>query len=401
MYCTQNITEDVVWVGGSDRRLAQFENLFPLPNGVTYNSYVIQDEKTALLDTADASIAHQFLENVEYTLADKPLDYLVINHMEPDHCAMIHEIVRRWPQVKLVGNSKTFKLLGQFFDFSLEDRCIEVKEGDTLNLGRHTLTFVMTPMVHWPEVMMTYDQTDKILFCADAFGTFGAFNGPIFADEVDFQHRVLEEARRYYTNIVGKYGMQVQTTLKKAATLDIQALCPLHGPIWRKDIPWFLEKYDRWSRYEPEEKGVVIVYGSMYGHTQNAAEVLANLLAQKNISNLRVYDISKTHYSYVISDLFCYSHFVLAAPTYNTGIYLPMEDLLHDMAALNLQNRTYSLIGNGSWAPLSAKKMAALLASMKNMQQVGEPLTIRSSLKKEQLPEMEQLAQAIADSLQA
>lgn len=400
MYCTQKVTDDIIWVGGSDRRLALFENLFPLPDGVSYNAYLIQDSKTALMDTADAAITRQFLENVEHALDGRELDYLIVNHMEPDHCAVIGEIVRRWPQVKLVGNAKTFQMIGQFFDFPLDDKCIQVKEGDTLDLGHHLLTFMMAPMVHWPEVMMTYDATDKILFCADAFGTFGAFHGSIFADEVDFQNRYADEARRYYANIVGKYGAQVQSVLKKAAKLDIAMLCPLHGPIWRQDIAWFLKKYDLWSRYEPEEQGVMIAYGSMYGNTSNMAEVLANLLAQKGVHALRVYDISKTDTSYLIADAFRYSNLVLAAPTYNNGIYLPMETLLHDMAALNLQNRRYSLLGNGSWAPISANKMNEHLSTMKGMQQVGEPLQIRSSLKPEQLPQLEALAQAVVDSLQ-
>lgn len=399
MYCTRKVTDDIVWVGGSDRRLALFENLFPLPEGVSYDSYVILDEKTALMDTADASIGQQFLENVESTLNGRKLDYLVIDHMEPDHCAAVAQVVCRWPEVKLVGNTKTFQILGQFFNMPLEGRSIVVKEGDTLSLGRHTLSFVMAPMVHWPEVMMTYDSTDKVLFSADAFGTFGAFHGTIFADEADFQNHCLDEARRYYTNIVGKYGAQVQAVLKKAAGLEISVLCPLHGPIWRKDIAWFLEKYDRWSRYQPEENGVVIAYGTMYGHTGNAAELLANLLAAKNVPNICVYDISKTHSSYVISDMFRYSNFVLASPTYNNNLYLPMDALLRDMAALNLQNRSYSLIENGSWAPVAAKKMGEQLAAMKSMQQVGTTLTVRSALKNEQMPQIEQFADAIAASL--
>ncbi|ARP51230.1 MULTISPECIES: FprA family A-type flavoprotein [Caproicibacterium] len=399
MPCTQKVTDDIVWVGGSDRRLALFENVFPLPDGISYNAYVILDEKTALMDTADAAIAERFLTNVEGALAGRKLDYLVVNHMEPDHCAMIGEIVRRYPEIKLVGNTKTFRFMEQFFDFPLQDRCITVKEGDTLTLGRHLLHFVMAPMVHWPEVMMSYDSTDKILFSADAFGTFGAFHGPIFADQINFQVRYVDEARRYYTNIVGKYGPQVQAVLKKATGLDIAILCPLHGPIWRKDLGWILDKYDKWSRYEPEEKGVVIAYGSMYGNTEAAAEELANLLAQKGVTALRLYDVSKTDSSYLISDLFRFSNFVLAAPTYNNGVYLPMNALLHDIAALNLQNRQYSLISNGSWAPISGKKMDEALNKLKGMQQVGETVQFRSSLKAEQLPQLKALAQAICDSL--
>jgi flavorubredoxin len=399
MYCTREVAPDVYWVGGSDRRLALFENMFPLPDGVSYDAYVILDDKTAALDTVDSAITGQYLENLDHVLNGRHLDYLIVNHMEPDHCAVIGEMVLRHPDLKLVGNKKTFQFISQFYDFPLEGRCIEVKEGDTLNLGRHVLTFVMAPMVHWPEAMVTYDTTEKILFSADAFGTFGAFHGHLFADEVDFQNRYADEARRYYTNIVGKYGSQVQAVLKKAGTIDIQTICPLHGPIWRKDLGWILDKYNHWSSYTPEEPGVVIAYASMYGNTQNAAEILANFLSEKGVKEIRVYDISKTHSSYVISDAFRFSNIVFAAPTYNNGIYFGMEALIRDMIRLNLQNRKVSFIGNGTWVPVCTKDMEKLATEMKNTTVVGDQVVIRSSVKEEQLAALDKLASDIAASL--
>ena len=399
MYCTREVAPDVYWVGGSDRRLALFVNMFPLPDGVSYDAYVILDDKTAALDTVDSAITGQYLENLDHVLNGRHLDYLIVNHMEPDHCAVIGEMVLRHPDLKLVGNKKTFQFISQFYDFPLEGRCIEVKEGDTLNLGRHVLTFVMAPMVHWPEAMVTYDTTEKILFSADAFGTFGAFHGHLFADEVDFQNRYADEARRYYTNIVGKYGSQVQAVLKKAGTIDIQTICPLHGPIWRKDLGWILDKYNHWSSYTPEEPGVVIAYASMYGNTQNAAEILANFLSEKGVKEIRVYDISKTHSSYVISDAFRFSNIVFAAPTYNNGIYFGMEALIRDMIRLNLQNRKVSFIGNGTWVPVCTKDMEKLATEMKNTTVVGDQVVIRSSVKEEQLAALDKLASDIAASL--
>ena len=351
MHCFRKVTEDLYWVGGNDRRIELFENIFPLSDGVSYNSYLLLDEKTVLFDSADYAIGRQFLENIQAVLNGRSLDYLIVNHMEPDHCAMIDELVLRYPDMQIIGNAKTFPMIDQFFNFDLDGKKITVKEGDTFSSGKHTLHFVMAPMVHWPEVMMTYDETDKILFCADAFGTFKALNGNIFNDEVDFDRDWLDEARRYYTNIVGKYGMQVQTVLKKAAGLDIRMLCPLHGPIWRTDLDYIIGKYDKWSKYEPEEKGVMIAYASMYGNTENMAEILANILAEEGVKKICMHNISKTHVSELIADSFKYSHIVLAAPTYNNGIYPVMDNYLEDMKALALKNRTVAVLGNGSWAP--------------------------------------------------
>ncbi len=399
MHCFRKVTEDLYWVGGSDRRLELFENIFPLTKGVSYNSYLLLDEKTVLFDATDHAIGRQFLENVKAVLDGRTLDYLVVNHMEPDHCAMIEDLALRYPDMKLIGNAKTFPMISQFFDFDLEGRTVTVKEGDTFSSGRHTLHFVMAPMVHWPEAMMTYDETDKVLFSADAFGTFGALNGNIFIDEVNFDREWLDEARRYYTNIVGKYGMQGQNVLKKAAGLDIRVICPLHGPIWRTDLDYIIGKYDIWSRYEPEEKGVMIAYASMYGNTENMAELFATFLAEAGVKNIRMHNISKTHVSELISDSFKYSHIVLAAPTYNNGIYPLMDNYLEDMKALALQNRTVAVLGNGTWAPQSTKLMTAKIGEMKNMRLLETSVTIKSAVKDSQREEIEALARQIAEEV--
>lgn len=396
MHCFRKITSDLYWVGGSDRRLELFENIFPLSKGVSYNSYLLMDEKTVLFDTADHAIGHQFLENIKAVLNGRALDYLVVNHMEPDHCAMIEELILRYPNMQIIGNAKTFPLISQFFDFDLNGKAITVKEGDTFSSGAHTLHFIMAPMIHWPETMMTYDETDKVLFSADAFGTFGALNGNIFNDEVDFDREWLDETRRYYTNIVGKYGIQVQNILKKTAELDIRVICPLHGPIWRTNLDYIIEKYDTWSRYEPEEAGVMIAYASMYGNTENMAEIFAAILAEAGVKNIRMHNISKTHVSELISDSFKYSHIILAAPTYNNGIYPLMHSYLEDMKALSLQNRTIAVLGNGTWAPQSSKLISAKIGEMKNMRLLDLAITIKSSVKDSHMEEIQSLARQIA-----
>lgn len=396
MYNVRRVTEDLVWVGASDRRLALFENIFPIPRGVSYNAYVLLDEKTVLLDTVDASIAGQFFENLEHTLNGRTLDYLIVNHMEPDHCAMIGNIVSRYPGVKIVGNAKTFTMMEQFFCFAIEDRKIVVKEGDTLETGAHKLHFVMAPMVHWPEAMVTYDEKDKTLFSADGFGTFGALNGNIFADQVNFDRDWLDDARRYYTNIVGKYGPSVQTLLKKAATLDIAMICPLHGPIWREDLGYILDKYQKWSSYEAEEKSVAIMYASMYGNTASAVDALAGKLAEKGVRNIAVYDISNVDVSVLIGEIFRVSHLVFACPTYNAGIYPVMSNLLHDMKALNVQKKTVALMENGTWAATTAKQMRAELEQLKDVTVLDTQISIKSSMKEAQEAELEQLADTLA-----
>lgn len=401
MYCTRKVAEDIYWIGGSDRRLALFENLFPIPRGVAYNSYLIMDEKTVVMDTVDASITRQFIENIAHVLQGRPLDYLVVNHMEPDHCANIEELLVRYPEMKIVGNAKTHNMIRQFYDADLEGKTITVKEGDTLALGKRTLHFFFAPMVHWPEVMVSWEETDKILFSADAFGSFGALNGNIFNDELNFDRDWLADARRYYTNIVGKYGPQVQNALKKLSALEIQMICPLHGPIWRSDLGYLLDKYDKWSRYEPEDKAVAIMYASMYGNTENAANVLAAELAEAGVKNIAVYDVSNTHISELIAEVFRCSHLVLASPTYNNGIYPAMLNLLHDMKALNVQNRTVALLENGSWAPSSAKQVRALLDEMKGMEILEPVVTVKSALKEDSMNSLRELADTLVKSLNA
>ena len=399
MYNVRKVTEDIVWVGASDRRLALFENIFPIPRGVSYNSYVLLDEKTVLLDTVDASVAGQFFENLEHVLDGRKLDYLIVNHMEPDHCAMIGDLVRRYPEVQVVGNAKTFGMMKQFFGTDFAERAVTVKEGDTLATGAHTLHFVMAPMVHWPEVMVTYDEKDKVLFAADGFGTFGALNGNIFADEVDFDRDWLDDARRYYTNIVGKYGASVQALLKKASGLEIAVICPLHGPIWRENLGYILEKYQKWSTYEAEDQAVVILYATMYGNTASAADALAGRLAAKGVKKIAVYDVSNTHVSELISEIFRARHVVFAAPTYNGGIYPVMENLLADMKALAVQNKTVALMENGTWAPMTAKQMREKLAELKNVTILDTQITIKSAMAPEQEGQLEALADAIVASM--
>ena len=404
MNCCRKVTEDLYWVGGNDRRLALFENIHPLYHGVSYNSYVLLDEKTVLFDTADWAVGRQYIENIKAVLNGRPLDYLVINHVEPDHAASLEEILLRWPDVQMIMTSKAFTFLRNFGYPVDPAKVREVKEGDTQSFGRHEVTFVMAPMVHWPEAMVTFDKTNGVLFSADAFGSFRSLDGKLFADEFDFKGEWIDDARRYYTNIVGKYGPQVQALLKKAAGLDIQYICPLHGPVWRAsagDIGYILDKYQHWSSYTPEEKGVMIVYASMYGNTENTAELLAAQLAERGITNTRMYDVSSTHVSYLISDLFKYSHLVLASVTYNLGIFPPMHNFLADMKALNLQNRTCAIIENGSWAIKSGTLMKEALAGMKKMTVLGDDVsvTINSSCREQNVPEVAALADAIAEDL--
>nr|WP_278777882.1 FprA family A-type flavoprotein [Enterocloster clostridioformis] len=399
MYCVKRINDDLFWVGGTDRRLALFENAYPIPRGGSYNAYLLLDEKTVLFDTVDRAITEQFFENIDALLKGRALDYVVVNHMEPDHCATLGEIVLRYPGVQVVCNPKTIPIIKQFYNFDIDSRAIVVKENDTLCTGRHTFTFLMAPMVHWPEVMVTYDTTDKTLFSADAFGTFGAMNGNLFADEVNFERDWLDDARRYYTNIVGKYGPSVQTLLKKASGLDIRTLCPLHGPVWREDISWYVDKYLTWSSYEPEEKAVMIAYGSIYGNTENAANILACKLAERGIRNIAMYDASSTHPSTIISEAFRCSHLVFASATYNGGIFSSMEHVLMDLKAHNLQNRTVALMENGSWGVLSGKQMKEIIGSMKNMTILEQMVTVKSSLKESQIEELDSMADAIAESM--
>ena len=402
MYSVRKVTEDLYWVGANDHRTTLFENIHPIPKGVSYNAYLLTDEHTVLFDTVDWSACRQLLENLDHVLAGRPLDYLVINHMEPDHGASIEEILLRWPQVKIISTEKAFMLMHQFgFDVDSHEQ-IKVKEGDTYCFGGHTVTFIAAPMVHWPEAMVTFDTTNGVLFSADAFGSFIALDGKLFADEVDFDRDWLDEARRYLTNIVGKYGPHVQLLLKKAGGIldQIKFICPLHGPVWRENIPYFVEKYDKWSRYEPEEKGVMIVYASMYGNTEAAAQALAARLCDKGVTKVAVYDVSNTHVSYLISEAFKYSHIVLASVTYNLGIYPVMHNFLMDMKALNLQNRTFAIVENGSWACKSGDLMEKFIREqLKNMTVLNERVSLASSLKPDKAGELEALADALVESV--
>ena len=401
MYCVRKVVDDLYWVGGNDHRLALFENIHPIPNGVSYNSYLLLDKKTVLFDTVDWDACRQFLENVEHVLNGRDLDYLVINHMEPDHGASIEEILLRYPKVKIISTEKSFLLMHQF-GFNVDGRTEEVKEGDTGCFGKHTITFVEAPMVHWPEAMVSFDVTNGVLFSADAFGSFGALDGKLFNDEVDFDRDWLDDARRYYTNIVGKYGPHVQALLKKAGTIDIKVICPLHGPVWRNDFGYLLDKYDKWSRYEPEETGVLIAYASMYGNTESAAQVLAAKLVEKGVKNVVVHDVSNTHVSYLISDAFKYSHIVLASVTYNLGIYPVMHDFLMHMKALNMQKRTVGIIENGSWAPKSGSLMKDFLDNqMKQMSILNSEVSMISALNDNNKSEMDNLVDSIIDSMEA
>ena len=397
MYCVRKVTDDIYWVGANEHRLHLFENIHPIPRGVSYNAYL-------LLDTVDWAACRQLLENLDNLLNGRPLDYLVINHMEPDHGASIEEVLLRYPDVTIISTEKSFMLMRQF-GFAVDSHpLMEVKEGDSISFGKHTVQFIAAPMVHWPEVMVSFDSTDGVLFSADAFGSFGALDGKLFADEVNFDRDWIDDARRYLSNIVGKYGPHIQLLLKKAAGIldQIHYICPLHGPVWRKDLGYFIDKYDKWSRYEPEEKGVMIAYASMYGNTEAAAQALASRLCERGCTNVWMYDVSNTHISQLISESFRLSHIVLASVTYNLGIYPVMHNYLMDMKALNLQNRTFALIENGSWACKSGDLMQKFInEELKNMTVLNERLSLASSLLPDKAAELDMLADAIAESVKA
>lgn len=402
MYNVREVTDNLYWVGANDHRTHLFENIHPIPKGVSYNSYLLKDEKNVLFDTIDWSECRQLLENIEYVLDGEPLDYLVINHMEPDHGASIEEILLRYPDVSIISTPKAFMLMHQFgFDLDGHE-LIEVREGDTFSFGEHTVTFIEAPMVHWPEAMVTLDLTNGVLFSADAFGSFIALDGKLFNDEVRFDRDWLDEARRYYTNIVGKYGPHVQKLLRKAAPVldQIQYIAPLHGPVWRNDFNYLLDKYQHWSTYEPEDHGAIIVYASMYGNTESAAQALASRLVERGIHNVSVYDVSSTHVADLISETFRVSHIVLASVTYNLGIYPVMHNYLNDMKALNVQNRTFAIVENGSWACKSGDLMQKFIdENLKNCEILDSRLSLASSMPASKETELNALADAIAQSI--
>lgn len=398
MYCTKKITDDLIWVGANDRRLAMFEGVYSVPNGVSYNSYLLLDDTTVLFDTVDKAVGGVFFQNVEHALGGRNLDFVVIQHMEPDHSATLGELLLRYPDVKVVCNKKILDMITQFFNLDLSKKAFVVKEGTTLNTGHHTLRFFMAPMVHWPEVMVTYDETTGTLFSADAFGTFGSLNGAIFADEVDFANDYMSEARRYYCNIVGKYGNQVQALLKKLHAVDLKMICPLHGFVWRRNLEDFFDKYVKWSTYTPEDTGVMIAYASVYGNTENTAEIISSRLRDRGINTV-MYDVSVTPASEIIAAAFRWSHLLFASTTYNAGIFVSMEELLHDLAAHNIQNRTVAFVENGSWAPTSGKLMKDIIGSCSNMTILDETLTLKSSLKPEQEAQIDALVEAISATI--
>ena len=400
MKVIQKINERIHYIGASDLKISLFENLFPLSSGVSYNAYLIVDEKTAVLDTVDQSVGDVFFEKLAVSLGEKPLDYLVIHHLEPDHSAMILELIRRYPSVTLVVNAQSQKMLKQFTDGELNCKMQVVQEGDVLNLGYHRLTFFMAPMVHWPEVMVSYDQTDRILFSADAFGTFGALCGNLFSDQLTLDESFYAEARRYYTNIVGKFGSSVQALLNKAKTLSIDMICPLHGPIWRNQWETFFHKYELWSTYEAESSDIVLIYASIHQHTYQAVCDLAALLAMRGVCNIKMYDVSKTDVSYLIAEIFRVKNIVLATPTYNGGLFPKMANLLEDMKALNVQNKTVAVIENGTWAPVASKKINDQLKEMKNMTVLNPQIKIRTVLKTEDKTQLEELADLLWQAYQ-
>lgn len=399
MHNIRKITENLIYLGCSDRKLSLFESAYPVKDGMSYNSYLLKDEKTVLFDTVDKVCAEQFYENLNKALGSRHLDYIIVQHMEPDHCALLGEVIKVHPDLKIVCTQKTVTMIKQFFDFEVDSRVQVVKEGDILNTGTHELQFIMAPMVHWPEVMITYDKTDKILFSADAFGTFGAINGNLFDSEVDWERDYLAEARRYYTNIVGKYGLQVQMMLKKAAALDIKMICPLHGLMIRENINLLLDKYNKWSLYLPEENGVMIAYSSVYGGTESAVSLLASKLADSGVRNIKMFDVSMTHPSFVLSEAFRFSHIVLATTTYNAGIFESMETFLHILVSHNLQNMKYVVIQNGSWAPACGGQMREILEKLKGTEILDDSICIKSTLKEEQIEQMDNVVDTIVKSL--
>ena len=398
MYCTKKIENDLYWVGANDRRLSMFEGVYSVPRGVSYNSFLLLDDVNVLFDTVDKAVGGTFFQNLEHTLAGRNLDFVVIQHMEPDHSATLMELLLRYPDVKIVCNQKILAMIDQFFNMDLSGKAFVVKEGDTLNTGHHVLKFIFAPMVHWPEVMVTFDETTRTLFSADAFGTFGAMNGAIFADEVDFDNEYMDEARRYYCNIVGKYGPQVQSLLKKVHGLDIKRICPLHGFVWRRNLEDYFDKYVKWSTYTPEETGVMIAYASVYGNTENTAEIISSRLRDLGIKTV-MFDVSVTPASEIIAAAFKWSHLLFASTTYNAGIFVSMEELLNDLAAHNIQNRTVAFVENGSWAPTSGGLMRKIISGCKDMTILEETLTLKSSLKPQQEEQLDALINAISATI--
>ena len=398
MYNIKKLENNYIYIGCSDRKIQFFESAYPVPDGISYNSYLLKDTKNVLFDTVDKACCSQFFENLESALSGENLDYLVVHHMEPDHAALIKVLTEKYPEIKILCSMKSKDMLGQFFDIDTDKYVQIVKDGDILNTGCHELIFIMAPMVHWPEVMVTYDKTAKALLSADAFGSFGAINGNFYDDEIDI-NEYLNEARRYYANIVGKYGVQVQNLLKKVSAFDIKIIYPLHSVAIRKHIKEYIDKYSKWSAYEPEEKGVLIAYSSVYGNTENAVEILSSKLADKGVKNIKMYNVSYTDYSKVLAEAFKYSHIILATTTYNMGVFETMQNFMHSLISHNLQNRKFVLIDNGSWAPTCGGQMKTELEKLKGSEFITDTMCIKSSLKENQIDTIELIADKIVSTI--
>lgn len=383
------ITNEIKYIGVDDKTIDLFESQYVVPNGISYNSYLIKDEKNVVMDTVDERKTEEWFDNLEAELNGEKVDYLVVSHMEPDHAGNIEKLSKKYPDMKIVGNVKTFTFISQFFDIEkLEERKVVVKEADTLNIGKHTLQFFMAPMVHWPEVMCSYEQSEKILFTADGFGKFGS---------LDTDEDWTCEARRYYFNIVGKYGMQVQALLKKVATLDVKMICPLHGPILKENLEFYINKYDIWSSYKPEDDGIFIAYSSIHGHTKEAVFKMKEILEEKGSEKIILADLTRCDMSEAIEDAFRYGKIILASSSYNMGVFPPMEQFLHHLQGKNYQNRRIGIIENGTWAPSAAKCMKEIISKMKDIDLCEATVTIMSNMNEQNIEDMKKLADEILD----
>lgn len=401
MYCINKINEGMYWIGGNDRKITVFEGAVPVTDGMAYNSYFIDDEKTVVLDTVDQAVEKVFFENIDHLLNGRDLDYVIVDHVEPDHGASLEGLILRHPETKIIGTAKIKNMVAQYVTFDTDAYFEVVKEGDEISSGSHVFTFVNAPMVHWPEVMVTFDKTTGTLFSADAFGLYGAQNGNIFADKYDFDTEWIPAARKYYTTIVGKYGKQTEMLLAKAAKLDIKMICPLHGYVIREDIGKYIDAYATWASYEPEEKGVLVLYASPYGNTKNAAEIVASEMAELGVDRMKIVDVSNADPMDILPDVFRFSHLLVAATTYNMEIFIKMEEALNEMKSMGVCNRKVSIIQNGSWAPVSGGKINDFFDGLKGMEYVGEVVTVKASVKEETREQLEKLAGEIADSVRA
>ena len=401
MYCINKINEGMYWIGGNDRKITVFEGAVPVTDGMAYNSYFIDDEKTVVLDTVDQAVEKVFFENIDHLLNGRDLDYVIVDHVEPDHGASLEGLILRHPETKIIGTAKIKNMVAQYVTFDTDAYFEVVKEGDEISSGKHVFTFVNAPMVHWPEVMVTFEKTTGTLFSADAFGLYGAQNGNIFADKYDFDTEWIPAARKYYTTIVGKYGKQTEMLLAKAAKLDIKMICPLHGYVIREGLGKYIDAYATWASYEPEEKGVLVLYASPYGNTKNAAEIVASEMAERGVDRMKIVDVSSVDPMDILPDVFRFSHMLIAATTYNMEIFIKMEEALNEMKSMGVCNRKVSIIQNGSWAPVSGGKINDFLDGLKGMEYVGEVVTVKASVKEETREQLEKLAGEIADSVRA